>query len=76
MKIQIIRKIKLIDGEQYYDKIETVETKQSISFSMIRKYNIDGNIEKVIYMQVSNFLNKEFKEYEITEKDMIFIEGE
>lgn len=76
MKIQIVKHVRLIDGEQYHDSIETIETDKSVSFSLIRKYDLNGDCKNVGYIQIGCFLDKDFKDIEITDKDMIYIEGE
>lgn len=72
-QIRIVRNIKLIDGEQYFDDEIIIETNKSISLSMIRKYNQPDKYEDVLYLQIGNFLEKDFQEYEITSKDIIWI---
>lgn len=73
MKITIDRNLHLMEGEQIYDKEEIIETTKQISISIIRKYDFKGDHKDVIYLQIGNFLDKDFKEYEVTTKDMIFI---
>lgn len=74
MEIRILRNCRLKNCEQIYDKEEIIETDKEISFSIIRKYNGKGNYcKKIIYMQIGNFLENDFKDYEIEEHDFIYI---
>lgn len=72
MEIRILRNCKLINGEQYYDKEEIIKC-DNFSFSIIRHFYKPDKYENKIYIQINNFLDPDFKEYEISSKDFVYI---
>lgn len=74
MKITILRNVKLIHGEQYYDQEETLETDR-ISVSLIRNYTYTKHgmkQEKAIYVIIGNPFSG--KDKVLTENDLMLIE--